>query len=225
MKPSKTTLAGSAAAVAVTVAAFTGETSHIHQIAELSAAVALALLGKHAAECPANCPGTDENRHPRPWQRDLFHALALVAITAAACVVLSGCATKNPAAGPDNPTAPAYIVDPRLGSVSNTVHGVATVLAPVAPGGAALPSAVEVVFGAVGALSLLYARHKSEVANALASSIARSGEAVTKTVHYNAGATMKPEAARVLITKQANRVRPPQDPARNLPVDRKPDPA
>jgi hypothetical protein len=208
MKLSKTTLAGGAAAVALTVTALTGDTTHTHMAAELVGAVALAFLGKHAADCPANCPGTDEHRRPRPWQRDLFNALAVVVITSAIVMICTGCTTANPSAGQGNPPAPAYIVSPALLSTSNAVHQVAQVAGDVTGTGPAPGVLAAAVFAAIGAVSSIVAKRKSAEAAALASGVVAAGPAaVQATLDHAAKTPHRPAVAAAIIRARATAAR------------------
>ena len=218
MKLSKTSLAGSAAAVALVITALTGDTTHTHMAAELAGAVALAFLDKHAADCPANCPGTDEHRRPRPWQRDLFHSLALVVIAAAAVLIFSSCAVPIKMANGATNAVPVYAVDPRIAQWSNTVSGVTTVIGPTTGTGPGLGLAVNGVFGLIGALSLLWAKHKTEVANVLASGVAQTSAAAQQTVLDVANGTPKSAAVYALVNAQLAAGQSPGQPAPSTPA-------
>lgn len=189
MKPSRTTLAGSAAAAFFAAAQVPELPPWLTVSLNLAAAVAFALLGKHAAECPANCPGTNEQARPRPWQRSLFEAVALVLCSAGLCLILTGCVAANPLAGPDHPGQPAYIVSPSLTTASNTAVALAETTGQVTNTGPLPAMAVNGVFATIGALSLLWARRKSQATQVIAEAVAASGPATVGAVMNHAADT------------------------------------
>jgi hypothetical protein len=226
MKLSKTTLAGGTAAVALTVTALTGDTSHTHLAAELVGAVALAFLGRHAADCPANCPGTDANRKPRPWQRDLFNALAVVVVTSALVLIFSGCTTANPTAGQGNPPAAAYVVSPKLALYSNAVDQVAQVIGPVTGTGPAPGMVAAGIFALIGAISAGIAKRKSTESAALAAGVVSAGpQAVQAVLDHAATGPSRPAVSAAIVKARAKRVAQagstPSTPSKN-PVDATP---
>lgn len=197
---SRTTTAGSMAALTLSAAQCPGLPKWLEVFLTILAAASLALLGRNAADCPANCPGTDANGRPHPPNRSFgpFAAgllgLALLVVTAH----LVGCVTANPKAGPANPSEPAYIVSPQLHASSNAVVAIARDVGPLTGTGPAAETAATAAFALAGALSVLWARHKSKVATTLAQGVVKSGSVATQTTldhasttdHYAAVATL-----------------------------------
>jgi hypothetical protein len=163
-----------------------GETPLQTLALKLFAAFFIALLGHHASDCPANCPGTNDQGKPRPWQRSLFPLLAVLIVCVLWVVALAGCAVPNPGHRPGDTNSPAYIVDPRLVAVSNTASGLAGPVGEATGTGPLAGYLVACGFGIAGALSQLWARHKSQVADALAAGVAQQGPAVTAAVMAHA---------------------------------------
>ena len=96
MKISKTTMAGTAAAAFLAAAQAPGNPAWLTQGLTILAAVAVAVLGKHAKDCPPNCPGTTEDGRPKPWQGKLPFGRGWLCIPIAlASLALAGCAMTS----------------------------------------------------------------------------------------------------------------------------------
>lgn len=185
----------------------------IRLTARFAAAGAIALLGYHATDCPANCPGTDDRGRPRPWPQTLCTVLLLALMAIAIATACAGCTAPNPAAGTGDPPAPAYVVSPSLGPWSNAVVGAAQQAAPVVPGGPLLPEAAAAVFALIGAISVAVARSKSRQAAALNRAVARTGTETARTVIESAhpaddAATMRETINRALAMIQTDQPPP-----------------
>lgn len=182
MKANKTTLSGAFAAGCLAATQVPDLPPWLGVCFRLGAAIGVASLGWHATDCPANCPGSDDQgrRLPLPerWPSLLLSFALLVPLGA----VLLGCTAPNPAAGPAAPDQPAYVVSPALAKWSNSVVGIAQQAGPLTPAGPALPEAAAAVFALVGAISAAVARSKSTQAAALARAVARAGVPTVQTV-------------------------------------------
>lgn len=182
MKLSSTTTSGTIAGALLAAAQVPGLPAWLAVSLNLGAASALVMLGQSASDCPANCPGTDGDRHPRPWQTSLFLPLWVAIIAAAAIFTLSGCVTRNPLAGQGDPPAPAYVVAPQLNAVSNALVPIADTTGQVTGTGPLPAIAVNGILAAFGAISLLIARRKSQLADQLAQGVTKAGPAAAQTV-------------------------------------------
>jgi hypothetical protein len=140
--------------------------------------------------------------------------LIVLAAFAAALLFNCGCVTKNPNAGPTNPTAPAYIVNPTLTTTSNTIVGMTEAVAPFTGTGSALPLAVNGIFGLIGALSLLWARHKSAVTDTMAAGVAKAGVTTAAAVLASASDSPKFAAVAEAINEQLAAGQAPGQPLR-----------
>jgi hypothetical protein len=212
MKISKTTVTATIAACCFAAALAPGANSTLQLCLSLAGCVCLALFGMVSADCPANCPGTDARGKPH---RQL--PLGLVAVTVAATFTLavaffSGCVSRNPAATPGTPGQPAYVVAPSLMIASNNAAGVAEVLGPITGTGPSLTLAVNGLFGILGALSVLWARHKSQVAEVLAGGIAKAGPAAVQTVLNSASDGTKFAAVSEMLNQQLTAGQAPGQP-------------
>ena len=175
MKLSTTTIAGTTAAIFFAASDVPGAPAWLTLSCKFGAAAAVAVLGKHSAECPANCPGTNELGHPRPWPQSLFLPIAVTLGVAVFCTLFSGCTSPNPLAGPGHPDQPAYVVSPSLVTTSNTVQTIAGPVGTATGTGPLIPYLVAAAFGIVGALSQAQARHQSQVSATMAAGVASAG--------------------------------------------------
>ena len=95
---------------------------------------------------------------------------AALLILAAAFVLCSGCVATNPAHQTD-PSAPAYVVDPRIQTTQATAQTVAAVAAPIlaatpaAPLAPFVPPLTNVIFSALTLISGIFAWYKNRQAN------------------------------------------------------------
>ena len=199
MRISRTSLAGATAGACIAIAQIPGLHRHLVLAAELAAAVAITYLGRHARDCPANCSGTDADGHPRDTIRIPVRYVIFLAGAIALISCFAGCVIPNPDPAAVAAGAPAYLVSPALGAASNNAAAAATAAGQITGTGPLLPAATTVVFGAVGALSLLWARHKSQVAAALAAAVAAGGRPAVATALSAAEADPKLAALHALL--------------------------
>jgi hypothetical protein len=82
-------------------------------------------------------------------------------------------------------------VSPALNTTSNAVHAVATTAGEVTGTGPLLPSATAGAFALIAALSGLWARHKSQVADQLAAGTAAAGPAAVNAAMSSAADSPK----------------------------------
>lgn len=161
MKPSATTLFGSAAAVSFAGAQVPGLPAWMTTAFNIGAAVSMALLGKHAADCPANCPGTDRHGRPNPPTRLTRIPVTGLSILAVVLMLASGCTVPNPRAKPSRPNQPGYIVNPAMNEVSNAAVQLAHEVGTLTQTGPVLPMAVTGLFTAAAAIAGMVAQHRS----------------------------------------------------------------
>jgi len=182
MKTSKTSISGTSAAAFYAAAQVPGLPEWLQLCFKGAAAISIAALGYHSTDCPVNCPGTDDRGRPLQERRQLWlPALLFVGLVVAACLV-EGCITRNPSAGPNAPGQPAYIVAPALMQTSNTLAALAETAGKITGTGPLFPIAASGVFAAVGALSALWARHKSQIAATIADGVVAAGPAAVQDV-------------------------------------------
>ena len=211
---SKTSVAGVAAGAFLAADEIPGLSPVLYLGLKLLAALFITILGVKASDCPANCPGTDEQRRPRPWQAVMFCPLAIIVVVILAMAAVSGCITKNPEAGPANPTAPAYVVHPALATSSNAAVALAETAGTVTGTGPLPAVAVNGLFAAIGALSLLWARHKSQVAQGMAAGVVQAGRpAVAAVLAANAESPKFSAIAEALNQNMAAGQSPGADPS------------
>lgn len=210
---SKTTKAGATAAALLATSDVPGLPHWIALTLNLLAAAAIAWLGKVAAECPVNCPGTDSNgtRNLRT-SRSILPTLALVPLSGIV-LALSGCTTPNPQAGKGSPPGPAYIASPAINDWSNAVAPFATTAGAVTATGPLLPDLAAGAFAVVAALSGLWARHKSRVASTLADAVAAQGPEAIAAVNRATLPRTKAAAVRAETAAAVLRTRPPPPPS------------
>ena len=182
MRLTRTSITGSAAGTFFAASAIPDLDPHVSLLLKVLAAVAIALLGKVAADCPRACPGTDERGRPRPFSALMFAPLILAIVLAVLWPCLSGCVARNPAAGIGTPPAPTYVVSPQVAAWSNAVTEVATTAGTLTGTGPLIPTTTNAAFLLLAALSGLWARHKSAVADGLAAAVARSGPDTVRSV-------------------------------------------
>ncbi len=130
-----------------------------------------------------------------------------------AIVLLAGCTTPNPAYTPPVPgqtnNVPAFIPDPRIGSISNVVAQIAAGVAPANPYSGLTDYAVKGIFGLTGLIAgaLAAARNKNAVIDTLAAGVVKAGavpavldhasdtpsySAVATAINNNVGANQTP---------------------------------
>jgi hypothetical protein len=210
MKLSKTTVAGSTAAALIAAANVPGNPHWLIMSLNVGAAAAIAVLGKHSAECPDNCPGTGPDRRPWPWQRPLLTPLLVAVAIASLCGLFSGCVAPNPKAGPGAPGEPAYIVSPALTTASNSIVPLATTAGQVTNTGPLLPTAANAAFLLIASLSGLWAAHKSKVASTLADGVVAAGPAAVSAVCNATRSRTKAYAVRQEMVASSKKVMPPE---------------
>jgi len=180
-----TTLSGLAAGGCYTAAQTPGLPNWMTLAAHIGAALAMASLGWHATPCPPACPGTDHRGRPRPPRSALLLSALMLIASWLAIFSLTGCVTRNPAADPAHPDAPAYVPDPRIGAWSNAVVPIASTTGTATGTGPALETVAAAVFGLVAAISAVIARKRSQVAKTLAAAIHDAGpDAVADAMAY-----------------------------------------
>lgn len=90
--------------------------------------------------------------------------LITLLLASVAIICLSGCIKRNPATAPDPVTGappPAYVVDPRINSASNTVTGVATFVAPFNPYAGVTEPLIKAGFAVAGVVGGWLAQRKN----------------------------------------------------------------
>ena len=141
-----------------------------------------------------------------------FPPLLVLAAFVGSCLLTSGCVAPNPKHTSPASTAPAYIVDPRLAAASNTVAQLAQVAATSTGTGPLIPTAANGILAAIGAVSLLIARHHSQTSKALARGVAAAGQTVRANVLAALDGDPKHGAASALV-HDAKRAQPPSSAA------------
>lgn len=87
---SPTTVAGSLSGLAFILTQTPGISPHVTTILIIFAGIAVIVLGKVAADCPANCPGTDARGNPLTKSVSITRTL-LPGLAAVLCLVFTGC--------------------------------------------------------------------------------------------------------------------------------------
>lgn len=161
MTTSPTTIYGTTAASLLAAGQIPAFPPWLTMTLHVLAAVSLGLLGYHAADCPPNCPGTDQDGYRRedPRQRKLPITFLLLLILAA--FPLAGCVTHNPNPPTTPPTEPAYVVNPSLPALSNAAVNLARELGDLSQTGPLLPIATTGVLTLVGAITAMVLQHKN----------------------------------------------------------------
>jgi hypothetical protein len=213
MQISKTTLAGTIGAASAGGSQVPGIPEWLSTTLKLVAAACFAILGRFASDCPRGCPGTDATGHPNPWQRGLFSLVMAALCVGALAAALIGCVSKSPPTVAGAPAVPAYVVSPSLTVASNTAVGVATVSGEATGSGPLFALATNGIFAAIGALSLLWARHKSAVAGALANGVVKAGPGAVNTVLASASDGPKFAAVSQALNEQLSAGQAPGQPA------------
>jgi hypothetical protein len=157
----------------------------------IAGCVSLALLGCYSKDCPASCPGTDEHGHKRPLITVAIGPLLVIAAFLLTSIIFAGCTSPNPLYVPGQPGQAAYVVSPSLLVASNTVAGVAGPVGVATGTGPALGLLANGIFALFGALSVAWARHKSEVAAVLAAGVTQAGPAAVQAVMTSAADSAK----------------------------------
>lgn len=212
---SPTTTAGTVAALALMAAQAPGLPQKLEIAFSVVGYLALGILGRYAQDCPPLCPGTDEAGRPNtPDHQKKRPPFVLLPVAAAITVLfLVGCIAANPAHKPGDNTTPAYIVSPALTATSNSVVPLAQAAGPVTGTGPLLGDTVAGAFGLLALLSGAWARHKSQVAAALAEGVVAAGPAAVRTALNDASYGTKFAAVADLINKstptQQENVPPP----------------
>lgn len=161
MRPSKTTLAGTSAAVCYSAAQVPSLPQWLRTCFEIGAAVSLATLGLHASDCPANCPGTGPDGQPRARAQQIKLPIFCAGVLAVFFLLTAGCTVPNPKAGPAHPEQPAYIVSPGLPAVSNAAVQISREVGDLTQTGPLLTPIVVGIFTAIGGVSALVAQARS----------------------------------------------------------------
>lgn len=161
MKPSKTTLYGTTAAISYAAAQVPSLPGWMRTGFEVGAAVSMAMLGRHAADCPANCPGTGPDGRRPADPRQLRLPITAAGILVATALMLCACVTENPRHTPANPEEPAYIVSPQLAGVSNAAVQIAREVGTLTNTGPLLVPTVVGAFTAIAGISGLIAQQRS----------------------------------------------------------------
>jgi hypothetical protein len=181
MKLSSTTFYGTTAAVCFGAAQAPGLPPWLNTAFNIGAAIGVAMLGRHAADCPKNCPGTDSQGQPRDDVRQIKLPIAGLSVLLLLLPLQPGCVTRNTSAVPQNPDAPAYIISPGLPAISNAAVQFAREAGNVSQTGPLLPLVVTGFFTAVAGISGLIAQSRSHKA-ALAKSTRPPPAALNSTV-------------------------------------------
>lgn len=181
MKPSPTTVYGTTSALCFAAAQAPGLPSWLTTSFNIGAAIGVAMLGRHAADCPTNCPGTDSQGNPRDDVRQIKLPIAGLSILLLLLPLQPGCVTKNTAVDPNHPNQPAYIISPGLPAVSNAAVQLAREAGNLSQTGLLLPLVVTGFFTAVAGISGLIAQSRSHKA-ALAKSTRPPAPALNSTV-------------------------------------------
>lgn len=203
MKLTKTTVAGAAAATFMAASALPETSTTFHLAMQLTAAIAIAALGKVAKDCPTACPGTDEDGRPRAANRWLYLPLIGTIMLVVFATWLVGCTSPNPSHNPKDPLSQAYTVNPKLAIYSNAVSEITTTAGTVSGTGPLLPLAASGVMLTITALSALWARHKSETARVLAEGVTAAGPAAVAQVLQSASESTKFAAVASALNQQA----------------------
>lgn len=219
MRPSKTTLAGSAAGVLFAAGQVPSIPEWLKVAFNFGAALSMIQLGRHARDCPANCPGTDERGFYREDVRQQSLGLSLAASFIVVAITLSGCTSANPNAGQGDPPAPAFVVNPSLVTTSNQVHQIAATVDQVSASGGLLQLTVAGVFAAIAGVSGLVARHKSKVASTMADAIATAGPVAAQHMFDATTSRTKGPAVREEITAARRRLVTSQPQPAAAPLD------
>jgi hypothetical protein len=198
---SPTTTAGTVAALTLMAAQAPGIPHKLEIAFSVVGAIALGILGRYAQDCPPLCPGTDEAGRPNTpdHQKKRPPFILLPAAAAITVIFLIGCIAANPAHKAGDTTTPAYIVSPALAATSNSVVPLAQAAGPVTGTGPLLGDTVAGAFGLLALLSGAWARHKSQVAAALAEGVVAAGPAAIRTALDVASGTTKFGAVSTLI--------------------------
>jgi hypothetical protein len=88
----------------------------------------------------------------------------LLILVLSAIAIIVGCTVANPNQAPDPLTgapAPKYIPDPAIGSISNTVAGVASAIAPVNPWAGITDYLLKSAFGVLGLVAGYVAQRRN----------------------------------------------------------------
>lgn len=202
MKPSRTTQAGRVAAVFLASSQTPGLPEWAHIALVCLGAVAVAVLGHYACDCPANCPGTDADGNPRTPDRQIRLPIAGLPVLVASLLLTQGCTAPNAAHTPGDTNTPAYLPSPAINTWSNAVVPIAATTGEVAGTGTALPIAVSGIFGLVAAISALIARHKSATATTLAAAVHDAGPAAVAEAMAYASDTPRYAAVAKLLNQQ-----------------------
>lgn len=216
MRLSRTTLSGAAAGVSFAAAQTPGLPHWLAVAFNFGAALGMLSLGRFSTDCPLNCPGTDEDGNPRQRGRQLKLPVVWPAVALIVALGVVSCVAPNPAAGPDNPSAPAYVVSPTLTTVSNQVHHVAAAVDQVT----GLPGLGQVLaaagFAVAAGISGYVARRRSQTARAMADALVYAGPGAVQRAKDRSAHT----PARLAVAREIQKARDRQfrDPG-NSPVD------
>jgi hypothetical protein len=190
-KTSPTTFYGALAGLSYAFAQVPGLPLWLALSFKAGAATSMFMLGLRSLDCPPNCPGTNGDGNPKPGMKWPRIAIAGLGGLALVITLTGGCVSANPKAGLATPTEPAFVVNPALNTWSNNAAQLAGTAGTVTGTGTLPAQVVAGVFALLAALSGLWARHKSQVADTLAAGIAQAGTAAVQSVMAHASDTTK----------------------------------